>query len=159
MKFRFFIPFIASLLCLPACKKCENKQKPGAVVQKAANFKGAFSFVSTYNEKTKILTQKIKLKDGFHAYGEGEKIGRPANMIIDNKDGWQMIGKPILPNGQMKDLGILGKSIVLDKKFEISAKVDGGKGPIVGALRMQICSSNACDKPRSHQFEVKNILK
>ncbi len=117
-------------------------------------FDDAFTWSQGYDKKTHMLLLSVNLKPGYHAYAAGESVGVPVELVVDKTGGWVVQGKPVLPKGKEKDLGALGKSVLLEGKFVISAKVSGGKGAILGALKMQICTESACDRPKTHPFKV-----
>ena len=100
------------------------------------------------------LTVQVALKDGYHAYAQGEEIGKPVAVSVKETGGWKADGAPELPTGKTKDLGELGKSQVLEGTFVLAQKCVGGTGELEGELEIQICTDNACDRPRKHAFKA-----
>lgn len=119
------------------------------------SFEDAFVMNSAFDAATGTVNVTLDIKDGFHAYAPGEEVGIPVAMVVNPTGGWTMEGAPVIPEGKDKDLGELGKSKVLVGKVPLKAKVKGGKGTVSGAVKVQICTSKACDRPRTHAFEVK----
>ena len=115
-----------------------------------------FSFKAKYKKKYKKILINIKLDKGYHAYSNGEKIGKVIDLKILSKNGWRIVDGPFLPNGYEKDIGYLGKSIILEGEFLIFAYIEGGEGAIFGNLLMQICTNNNCYTPKSYKFIIKN---
>lgn len=124
---------IILFLLILACS-CTSKQKSDSQI------------TYEFNPKTRELSVKVKLPEGMHAYAAGEPIGKPIELVIDPKNKWQLAEKPILPTGNEKHL--------LDKQFELKARLKGGRGPIYGTFKMQLCSDSACERPRDYTFKV-----
>ena len=59
-----------------------------------------------------------------------------------------------VPKGEKKSLGTLGTDFVLEGKIPVTAKVTGGSGEVAGDVKVQVCTKNACDRPRTHGFRV-----
>lgn len=114
----------------------------------------SFTFLPSFDAKTKTVKVIIKLAPGVHAYAAGEKIGKPVDLQIVEQNGWKAAQKAIIPQGRIKNLGSLGKSIILEKEFAISSKVILGKGPIIGHLDLQVCTDTSCDRPRQHIIKI-----
>lgn len=116
------------------------------------DFAGALRLTSSLQGES--LRVEVSLRPGFHAYAPGEEIGRPVSLVVKPDNGWQLEGAPVVPAGKTKDLGELGKSQVLEGDFAVTATLRGGSGAVRGDLEIQICTDNACDRPRKQPFEV-----
>lgn len=123
------------------------------------NFSDAFTWRPEFDSVKNIFWIKVQLRDGFHAYASGEKIGKPVGIEILDFNGWHVNGAAILPVGKTISLGELGNSQVLENNFVVGAKVIGGKGNLQGIFKMQLCSNTSCDRPREYPFEfvMKNL--
>ncbi len=118
------------------------------------DFSKALTLQPTYDKATGKLVVTLKLTPGFHAYGPGEEIGKPVELVVAAQNGWQVQGKAEVPAGRLKDLGDLGKSMILEGDVPLTAVVQGGTGTIQGEVKAQVCTDSACDRPKSHKFEV-----
>lgn len=136
-----------------SCTKSSSLSSPTSAGHEI-NFEKSFSIASSYDGKTGKLKIHVGLAPGVHAYGDGEKIGMPVKLKISPAGNWKLIGSPVIPKGQIKDLGALGKSVVIDQSFVVEATVKNGTGAIIGELDLQICSDSACDRPRNHGIKV-----
>jgi len=114
----------------------------------------AATFAPAYDKKTKILSVHVKLRDGLHAYAPGETIGKPVTLVVKPQNGWKASGDVQLPKGKEKNLKTSGKSVIIEGDFDVKTHVEGGRGPVLGELHLQVCSEDACDRPRIHPFEV-----
>ncbi len=148
--------FFTFALLFATLVDCECKPARHQVVENLDPYVNVpFAWKQIYDSSRQELVIEVELKKGFHAYAPGEQIGRPVFVDIDNANGWHTTGEVTLPKGLKKSLGSLGESVVLEGQFQIQARVVGGKGPINGILHMQICTEQACDRPREHAFSVK----
>lgn len=171
MRFRFALCTLAlPVLVLAGCEESQGGfgkaevKDPGVNVKESKtapdappDFEGAMKMQPSYvkgGEGDGELVVTVQLKPGFHAYAPGEEIGKPVNLVVKDANGWQVEGAPVVPAGKTKDLGELGKSQVLEGSFPLKAKVKGGAGAIAGELEIQVCTDNACDRPRKHGFEA-----
>lgn len=123
----------ALLLLVLACS-CTSKQKSEPQI------------TYKFNPKTSELSVKVTLPEGKHAYAPGELIGKPVQLVISPANKWELAGQPNIPNGNEKHL--------IDKQFEIKAKLKKGSGPISGVFKMQLCSDSACERPQDYAFEI-----
>lgn len=128
--------------------------KPLKEAPKPPDFAKAFALTSSFDKSKSEVKLQLKLKKGFHAYAKGETIGKPVELLVDVKSGWTVDGTPVIPLGKKKDLGELGESFILEGVVPITAKVQGGQGPVSGKLMVQVCTDTACDRPRPHVFTV-----
>lgn len=118
------------------------------------DFQNAVSIAPAYDKATGKLTVSLDIKPGFHAYAQGEEVGKPVELAIDDKNGWKLEGAPTVPAGTKRDLGALGQSVILEGKVDLSAVVKGGTGDISGVVTAQVCTDKACDRPKQHTFTV-----
>ena len=133
----------------------KNNAKEAAKPPEApTSFDDSVRVTPAYDTATNTLTVTLAIREGFHAYAEGEEIGMPVKMVIEEKNVWKVEGPTNLPAGKKKDLGELGTSMILEGTVPVSAKVVGGKGPIEGALKVQVCTNESCDRPRTHDFRI-----
>lgn len=123
--------FSAILLLLTSCTP---KSKPDSQI------------FYVFDSKTSELSIRVNLPEGMHAYAPGEPVGKPVELVISPKNNWVLASPPILPTGNTKHL--------LDKNFEIKAKLKNGLGAISGIFKMQLCSDNSCERPQDYAFEV-----
>ena len=128
-------------------KRPELKEAP-------PDFQSALVVTPSFDAARSTVTVTLKIKDGFHAYAKGEKIGRPVSMTIAAENGWTLDGEVTIPDGKAKDLGELGRSVILEGDVPLKAKVKGGKGALSGTAMVQICTDKACDRPRPHKWSV-----
>ncbi len=139
---------ILCLCFLIGCVKTPQK------ISQPENFTDAATWDAHYDKPTELLTVDVKLKEGFHAYAAGEKIGRPVTFSISPLSDWKLVGPVNAPAGKVKKLGSQD-SVVLENAFSLTGKVVGGKKVIYGELQLQVCTDRQCDQPRIHAFMVK----
>ncbi len=137
----FFLSF-TGCKCAPDLALNSAQEKASTPIQN--DFSQAFTWSQNYDSATQQLSVDVHLNEGFHAYAEGEETGVPVDLEISDLNGWRMEGKPLLPSGDKE---------LLENEFSVGAKVTGGKGMLRGILKMQLCSTTACDRPRQHPFE------
>jgi hypothetical protein len=127
----------------------------GAPPQGMPDFQKAISVDFSWDAERSAVVAAVRLEPGYHAYGQGEETGRPLTMEVSS-DGWT-IKELKLPKGVEKDLGVLGKSVVVTGKVEVAAVVEAvgdTANSVAGLLRYQVCTAKACDRPRSMPFQV-----
>lgn len=98
----------------------------------------------------------VQIAPGFHAYTVGETIGRPMRLEITNDSDYALSGEVIYPRGEIKDLPI-GRSAFVQGDVAIAANltkraVDGKTAR--GKFEFQVCTSDACDRPRVEPFSI-----
>ncbi len=158
-----------SLLALAGCPKSEETgdfgpAKPvknnGTLGNKpitdaapaAPDFEHSVDVAPAFDKASNTLTVTLKLKPGFHAYAPGEEVGKPVELAVDAP--WTVDGAVNIPKGTPKDMGELGKSVILEGDVPLSAKLKGGSGEIKGVVTAQVCTDKACDRPKKHPFSV-----
>ncbi|MBL4818964.1 MAG: hypothetical protein JKY15_07045 [Deltaproteobacteria bacterium] len=100
----------------------------------------------SFDKSTSTLTVQVKLPAGKHAYAPGEPIGQPIALRIEPDNNWVLATPIELPKGDSKHL--------LNDNFKIKAKVKNGRGPISAILHMQLCTAEACERPKDYAFQV-----
>lgn len=160
---------VLALVTLVGCKEAKGgfgeakPENPGVRVKpqaaprdddKVPDFKGALKVTPRFDTAQKTLTVQLAIQPGFHAYAPGEEIGKPVTLSVDPSSGWALDGDVVIPAGKEKDLGELGKSLILEGTVSIRAKVKGAGAKVAGSVTVQICTDNACDRPRQHAFEL-----
>lgn len=136
-----------SYIFISGCNKTKSTNQPSD------------EFAKNYTIKPKMIDDmlilEITLGPGLHAYAKGEKIGKPVHLEILPKNGWSSEGSPLIPEGQKKQLSPGNESVVLEGRFLIKQKVKKGKSEGQAALHLQVCSKDACDRPRIHEIALK----
>jgi hypothetical protein len=164
-----FAGILGLSVLLGFCMGCEDKgdggfrgadiKDPGVHVKPAKdkgppNFIGAMRLSPSFDAASGQLTVNVEIREGFHAYAPGSEIGVPVGMTVKADNAWKVEGEVNVPKGEKKSLGTLGTDFVLEGKIPVTAKVSGGTGEIVGDVKVQVCTKNACDRPRTHGFRV-----
>lgn len=144
---------LAAAGALLATAACLDDRRP-APPASPADFASAFSFSPRLDEANGRLVVDVRMQEGFHAYAPGERIGRPVELSVLPTGGWSAAGAVALPAGRERDLGPLGRSVVLEDAFTITLPVSPGAGALAGELKIQVCTNDVCEKPRVHRFEV-----
>jgi DsbC/DsbD-like thiol-disulfide interchange protein len=152
------------LLLLGGCQESQGGfgkaaiQDPGVNVKATStpgdappDFAGALRISPSYEAGELVVS--VALRPGFHAYAPGESIGKPVALAVTDQGGWKA-ESVLVPEGKTKDLGELGKSQVLEGSFPLKAKVSGGGGALKAVVDIQVCTENACDRPRKHELSV-----
>ncbi len=122
-------------------------------LEAAPDFKNAVKVETHYDPNQKKIIANVSVAKGLHAYAAGSETGVPVSLTIDEKGGWQKTSEVFLPKGESKKLAS-GKSVVLHDAFELSVKVDKGRGAIEGKVGVQVCTEKLCDRPRKYPFKV-----
>lgn len=136
--------------------------EPGNNVKKVEDpsvlpdFASAMTIAPAFDPATKKLVVTLDIRPGFHAYGPGEEIGKPVELTVDPASGFSVDGAVDVPAGKEKNLGDLGKSMILEGKVPLTATLTGGEAAaaVSGTVNVQICTDKACDRPRPHAFQV-----
>lgn len=150
----------------PEPSKLSGKAKEALVMeaQPAAGAAGempdwasAFSHTVRFDGERSAVVVEVELKPGFHAYTVGETIGRPLKLEFAADSAYQPTGEIQYPEGETKDLPI-GKSVIVHGKAAIVAPVavkEGSSGAEArGKFQYQVCTEEACDRPRTVDFAV-----
>lgn len=113
------------------------------------NFDESFSVNAHYDPTQTKLFVTVSLKGGVHAYGPQETIGKPVGLSILDHNGWQALGKAVIPEGSKKTLASLGASYVISGTFAVVQALKPGHGEGKARLYLQICTEQQCDRPRT----------
>jgi hypothetical protein len=148
MKYYFLSLVVLLAIFVVSCKKKEQD------LSHSPDFNNSFSISSEFIDATSQLKIAIHLADSFHAYAPGEKIGKPIKLEITNINGWAADGAASIPPGKNKLMGELWQSIVLQGDVHISQKLKKGNGQGEALLYLQVCTANACDRPRVHRVPL-----
>lgn len=124
-------------------------QKKAAVPLAPINFNESFSVETHYDAGQKALHVTIALKDGVHAYGTKEHIGRPVRLSISDHNGWAANGQASIPEGTKKKLANGSESYVISGTFSIEQFLQPGQGQGEALLYLQVCTEQQCDRPRT----------
>lgn len=128
--------------------------KPQPLPEAPPDWAAALAVVPAYDAATQTLTVVLKIKPGFHAYGPGEEVSKPIAMGLKEGSTWSVDGAVTIPQGVEKDLGALGKSVILEGDVVMTAKLKPGTGAIEGIVEAQVCTDKACDRPRKHPITI-----
>ncbi len=123
------------------------------------DFKSALKTRFDFDPGQQALVVHLDIAPGFHAYTVGESTGRPLQVSVP-QDGPFTLGNVQYPKGIAKNLPI-GPSVIVEGKAKIvapvasKAAVDTKAPPRAkGTLHYQICTDEACDRPRKLAFDV-----
>ncbi len=99
---------------------------------------------------------RFEVADGFHVYSQGETVGRPLELRSE-PDSAYVIENVRYPEGETKDLPI-GRSVVVEGaglvEGELDRRPDASNDRVRGVFRYQVCTDEACDRPRTDSFEA-----
>lgn len=152
----------------PEASKLSGKAKealvlegqPGGTAAAAGempDWAAAFKHEIHFDGEKKAVVVAVALKPGFHAYTVGETIGKPLKLEFAAESAYQPSGEIQYPVGETKDLPI-GKSVIVHGNAEIVAPVapkEGASGAAAtGKFQYQVCTEEACDRPRTVDFSV-----
>lgn len=110
----------------------------------------ALTYGARYDAAQKALVVFVDIAPGFHAYTEGETIGKPLLLGIAADSEVTLGGAIQYPKGVTKDLPV-GRSVIVERHADIVAPLaDPVSGKTArGSLRYQVCTETACDRPRT----------
>ncbi len=143
-----------------AASGCEEKVAARFVADAPIDFAKAIDIAARYDAGTKAVVVSIAIAPGFHAYTEGETVGRPLKLVIAPGSPVEL-KDPRYPTGTQKMLPI-GRSMVVEGKAEIvaplvlkgTAEPPPAGTPIRAQLSYQVCKETACDRPRTLDLEL-----
>lgn len=131
--------------------------QPAGSAGEMPDWASAFRHEVRFDSERKAVVVDVELKPGFHAYTVGETIGRPLKLEFAADSAYQPAGEIQYPEGETKDLPI-GKSVIVHGKAAIVAPVAAKEGVSGGDARgkfqYQVCTEEACDRPRTVEFAV-----
>ena|SRR5688572_22076673 len=148
---------LTALLTACPAKKDEPAPPPPPPIEASdePDWKTAFSHAVSYDDAKKAIVVDVTIQPGFHAYTVGETIGKPMAVALDENSPF-VLGEVQYPQGTTKDLPI-GKSVIVEGKAQIVApiqKKEGAAGDATGTFKWQVCTDEACDRPRTQPFTV-----
>ena len=121
------------------------------------NWKEAFSHDVRYDGENRAVVVDVRIAPGFHAYTTGETTGKPLKIALTPGGGYGFDGPIQYPKGIEKNLPI-GRSVIVEGNTQIVAKVSpqspNATGPVKGVFHYQVCTDEACDRPRKAPFAV-----
>jgi hypothetical protein len=151
---------LATAVLLWACpEKKEELPPPPEKVEAPAepDWKKAFQHTVRYDAEKKAIVVDVAIEPGFHAYTVGETIGKPMAVTLDEASAFGHAGEVQYPQGTTKDLPI-GKSVIVEGTAQIVAPIQKKEGAAedkaTGTFRWQVCTDEACDRPRTQPFRV-----
>ncbi len=128
--------------------------------EEAPDFQSAFKYRVRFDAGEQAVVVDMKIEDGYHAYTIGESTGRPLAVRMAPDGAYVLTGDVVYPEGIKKDLPI-GPSVIVEGRAKIVAPVK--KRPqaagerATGLFQYQICTDEACDRPRKKPFDVKAL--
>ena len=150
MKNHFLLLFLLMAVFATSCKSKKTGENPSESV----DFNNSFSISSEFVDATSQFEITVHLTDPLHAYAPGEKIGKPIKLEITGLHGWVADGPLKIPQGRKKKIGALGEGVVLQGDVRLSQKLKKGDGKGEALLHLQVCTANACDRPRVHRLPI-----
>lgn len=157
--FSNFVSLLGLTVGLAACPAPESTSAPKPAPTKGPpNWKQGFQYKVRHDAKAQSLIVDLKLAPGFHAYTTGETIGKPVAVELTPQSAKVLAAPVAYPKGQTKDLP-LGRSVILEGEEQIRAGLKpnpdaSASSKILGTFHYQICTDEACDRPRKEKFEV-----
>jgi hypothetical protein len=148
---------LAILGTLAACKG-DPQPPPAAETPKGPDFASAFKHSVRWDAEKNAAVIEMTIAPGYHAYTTGETTGKPLLVEIAAESDLALAGEVEYPKGIAKDLP-LGRSVIVEGSAQIVAPLspkDAAKagGKAKGSLRYQVCTDEACDRPRTAPFEL-----
>jgi hypothetical protein len=142
---------------LAACEPASAPTASRAPEESAAapDWSRAFRHRVRHDAARRALVVELELEPGFHAYAAGETVGRPLRLELDPASPVRLSGEVTYPAGRERMLPI-GRSVIVEGKAEIVAPLAASPpgAAISGRLHYQVCSDEACDRPRSAPFTL-----
>lgn len=127
--------------------KC-NQEKVSSI----DDFSKHFRIEANFDRSSQSVKVHVFLDKNIHAYGAGETIGRPVNLIIDQSGNYTTKGPLKVPKSISKKFPGGETAYVLEKEFFVEQKVSEGTGPLNATFYLQVCSQHQCDRPRTYQY-------
>lgn len=148
-------------LVLSACPAKKETPPPTPIPTvdkpKEPNWQKAFQHTVRYDVEKKAVVVDVAIEPGFHAYTVGETIGKPMALSLDEAGSFALAGEVQYPAGVTKDLPI-GKSVIVEGTAQIVGPIRKKEGAAdnkaTGTFRWQVCTDEACDRPRTEPFTV-----
>ena len=128
-----------------------------AIESEGPDWAGAFDSKFRFDNERQAVMVDLKIASGFHAYTVGEATGKPLAVSIAPDGGYELNGEIQYPKGKAKQLPI-GPSVIVEGDAQITVPVarrpQASGDRVKGTLRYQVCTKEACDRPRKLGFEV-----
>lgn len=143
-------------LLLTACTESGPPPSAPPPAHRGPNFEAAIALSPRFDAETSAVVMQVDLRPGFHVYTTGEKVGRPIALSLAEGGGWSAAAAPSYPEGEEKTTS-LGTSVVVEGSSEARLPValsGEAPGPVKASFRYQVCTETACDRPRTHDFEL-----
>jgi len=140
------------LLLLAGCRS--EAPRAAAAGKSMPDWASAFEY--TIEVDSDAIRVRFEVADGFHVYSQGETVGRPLELQSE-PDSAYVIRDVRYPEGETKDLPI-GRSVVVEGEDRVEAELqrrpDASDDRVRGVFRYQVCTDEACDRPRTDSFEA-----
>ena len=133
-----------------------SRPRPTELMQPAQpNWGAAFKYAARWDSARESAVVDVTIAPGFHAYAEGETVGKPLALEPKPDSPLKLAGPVSMPKGVVKELPI-GRSVIVEGSAEIVAPIaDPAPGKALEAtFRYQVCTPDACDRPRSVDLSV-----
>lgn len=138
------------LILLPAClSEGRAPSEPSApVAPSPVEWSKAFAY--DVEVEGSRLVVRLRVDDGFHVYTLGETVGKPLKLEVVEGGHLEDVR---YPEGVTKDLPI-GRSVIVEGSSEISGALEAESSvdEVQGRLSYQVCTDEACDRPRTATF-------
>ncbi|MFO0722340.1 MAG: protein-disulfide reductase DsbD family protein [Myxococcota bacterium] len=156
------VPIFFALTLVAAiggCKEPAGSAPPERA--QAVDFAAAIELHPRYDAAAHAIVVEVSIAPGFHAYAEGETVGRPLKLEVAGAEPIELSGAPRYPAGREKMLPI-GRSMVVEGKSEIVAPIvkrgtteaPSAGTPFKANLSYQVCKETACDRPRTLEIQL-----
>ncbi len=124
----------------------------------APDWKAAFRHEVAFDAVARSVVVDVDVAPGFHVYTQGETIGKPLLLRLTEGSDFDVDGDVRYPEGITKDLPI-GRSVIVEGKARVVAPIkaknpDATAGTAAGKFRYQVCTDEACDRPRTEAFTI-----
>jgi hypothetical protein len=147
------------LLLAVACKDEPPAPETKPASGTAPDFANAFKHSERWDPAKKARVVEVTVAPGYHAYTTGETTGKPLLVEIAADSDLVGAGEIEYPKGIEKTLP-LGRSVIVEGNVQIVAPI-APKDPAVtgpkkgkGTLRYQVCTDQACDRPRTVPVQI-----
>lgn len=124
--------------------------------QAMPDWANAISHTVDFDAAGNAVKVQVTVKDGFHAYTVGETTGKPLLLKISDDSEYALAGAVNYPKGKVKELPV-GTSVIVEGQAQVTASVKAKTETaktLRGSFKYQVCSNEACDRPRTKKFEI-----
>jgi hypothetical protein len=142
------VGLLSALALCVACPGPSSSTKEPPLRSKTVDWTHAFRHEVSIDTARGALVVSVHLAKGFHAYTTGESVGRPLEVRVDPAS-VAIRGRPVYPQGRTKDLPT-GRSVVVqgDAEIVVPLVLTPTVSVVRGTLGYQVCTAEACDRPR-----------